>query len=122
VDANDGQQITRFQDRGGPAVSDELTAEQIFNRPPTPVPWPSPRPTLTLLLEALPDVADDIDADLLEQAAMTIADLTEELRAVRMVLSETLAQSHGQQREIARLEQRLAALHELRRSDRSIAA
>jgi len=103
-------------------VIDELTADQIFNRPPMPSPWQSAKPLLTLLVEALPDVADDIDADIIEQAAITLADLTEELRAVRMVLSETLAQSYEQQREIARLQKRLAGLHELRRADRNVAA
>jgi hypothetical protein len=113
--------LPRNLDEDAIDVSGMPTADEIFNRPPPP-PWPSARPVITLLLEALPEVADDIDANIIEQAAITSADLTEELRAVRMVLSETLAQNHDQRREIARLRQRFADIYEQRRSQRSAAA
>ncbi len=64
--------------------------------------WPS-RPVLEVAVEVLPTIEDDIVAALIEQLALAIADLADELRSVRAVLREALAIVHSQHREIVRL-------------------
>jgi len=71
--------------------------------PAGPAPWPSARPVLDVAIESLPTIEDDFSADLIEQLSLALEDRDDELRTVRMVLSEALALAHQQQREIERI-------------------
>lgn len=97
------------------------TADEIFGRRIWPAPWPSSRPVLALVVELLPTIEDGLTADLLEHLALALADRDDELRAVRAVLSSSLALSHTQHVEIIRLRQRLADLLDARRRERTAA-
>lgn len=97
------------------------TADEIFGRRLAPAPWPSSRPVLALVVDILPTLEDDLTADLLEHLAVALVDRDDELRSVRAVLSSTIALSHTQHLEIARLRRRLADLLETRRPERSAA-
>jgi hypothetical protein len=76
---------------------------------------------LDLALAAMPSVTDDIAVGIIAAMAETIADLRDEMRAVRVVLSSSLTHAHQQHVEILRLRQRLAELHEARRAERQAA-
>jgi sugar (pentulose or hexulose) kinase len=76
------------------AQVERLTADEIFSRRLAPAPWPSSSPVLAIVVELLPTIEDDLTADLLEHVALALADRDDELRAVRAVLSSTLALSH----------------------------
>src|SRR5437762_192734 len=97
------------------------TADEIFGRRLAPAPWPSSRPVLALVAEVLPTIEDDLTADVLEHLALALADRDDELRAVRAVLSSSLALSHTQHVEIIRLRRRLADLLDAGRRERQVA-
>jgi hypothetical protein len=77
---------------------------------------------LDLTLELLPAMTDDLAADVCEQLSVAILDREEELRAVRSVLSASLAFSHEQHLEIVRLRRRLAELLDAQRRQPKAAA
>ena len=81
-------------------------------------PWLPARPVTEITLEALPIVADDLTAELITTLAMTVADLQEEMNAVRAVNSAAFTHAHEQQREIVRLRQRVAAPLQQRRAEK----
>lgn len=81
-------------------------------------PGRSSRPICTLVVEVLPTIKDDLAIDLLEYVALALAVRDDEIRAIRAVLSSTLALSHSQQAEVVRLRRRLADLLETRRLER----
>jgi hypothetical protein len=58
---------------------------------------------LDVAIEALPAIEDDLGANVIEQMAVTITDLREELAAVRATLSAALTHAQTQHVEIARL-------------------
>jgi hypothetical protein len=76
---------------------------------------------LALVAETLPALDDDLAVDLVEVLANVILDKVEELRAVTDILSLSMAQSHRQHREIARLDRRLAVLLDAERKRRASA-
>lgn len=96
-------------------------ADEIFDRLLAPAPWPSSRPALDVAIEALPAIEDDIARDSIAHLAHAIADLRDELAAVRATLSAALAHAHAQHVEITLLRQRLADMHETRRAERRAA-
>ena len=98
-----------------------LTADEIFGRRLAPAPWPSSGSLLALIVEVLPTVEDDLEADLLEHMALVLADRDDELRAMRVVLSSVLALLHAQHVEIGRLRRRFADLLDARRRERMVA-
>lgn len=98
-----------------PVVLHELTAADITWQNDTPAPWPTSRPVLHVALAALPLLQDDIAAALITRMATTIADLGDELRAVRTILSYALADAHAQHVAVRRLATRLDEAHEARR-------
>ena len=103
------------------APSQMPSADEIFGRRMAPPPWSRSRPVLALAVELLPTVADDLTADLLEEMALTMAHRDEELRAVRMVLSQALERLHRQYVETRRLQRRLAVRLDAERSERGAA-
>jgi len=86
-----------------------------------PAPWPSSAAVIALVVEVLPTIEDALTADLLEYVALALADRDDEVRAVRAVLSSTLALSHAHDAEIVRLRHRLADLLDARRRERMAA-
>ena len=97
------------------------TADEIFSRQPARAPWPSSQPVLDVALEALPAIEDDIARDIIAHLAQAIADLRNELAAVRPILSAALTHAHLQHIEIMRLRQRLVDMHDARRAERRAA-
>ena len=69
--------------------------------------WPSSAPLRTLVLEVLPTIEDDFNADLVESLMLADVERHEELNAIRMLLSVALSECHRTQQENARLRQRL---------------
>jgi hypothetical protein len=82
-------------------------------------PWPEWRPIFDLAIEALPAIKDDVAADLILLLVGTIADLLEELRAVRLVQSMTLEHAHQQEVEVRRLRDQRTALFDILRAIRA---
>lgn len=100
-----------------PPVTREQTAGDIRWTLDGASPWPASRPVVTLALDALPIVEDDLARDVITRMATTIADLGAELRAVREVLSEAMTYATAQQRQAMHARQRLAErLHDERRT------
>lgn len=87
-----------------------LTADEIFAQCPVPMLGRSSRPILVIAIEVLPTLEDGLTADLVEHLALAIADIEEELCAVRTTLSASLELLHSQHVEIGRLQQRRTAL------------
>lgn len=85
-------------------------------------PWPPASPVLALAIEALPAVEDDLAARLTERMALTIADLADELRAVRAVLSASMTQAYEQQLVIDRLHRQIVEMREAGRAKGRVAA
>ena len=95
------------------------TADEIFGPRIAPAPWLSSRPVIELLVEVLPTIEDGLTAALLEYVALMLADLIDQLRAVRAVLSSTLALLHTKQAENVRLRRRNRDLLDARRLERT---
>ena len=104
-------------------MTSDLTpaANEIFGPRIAPAPWLPSRPVFALGIELLPTIADDIEANLVERLLLALGDRDDELRAVRAVLSSSLALSYTQQAEILRLRRRLADLLDARRRERTAA-
>jgi len=103
----------------------ELSAADICWALAGPEPWPAARRQLELLnlaIEALPAIADDLAADLITELALTVADLQEEVNAVRAVRSGALLQARELHLEIRRLRQRVGGLLDARREARAAGA
>ena len=96
-------------------------ASEIFGPRIVPAPWLPSRPALTLIVEVLPTVEDDLIADLLKYVALALADRDDEVRAIRAVLSPALTLTHTQQATIVRLRRRLADLLDAQRRERTAA-
>lgn len=82
-------------------------------------PWPSSDAALRLAFDALPHVADDDACAVIVLLVGVVADLREELLAVRAAQSAALALAHDQHIELTRLRARLI---EQRHGDRQEAA
>lgn len=91
-------------------VNPMVKASEIFNRPPAPAPWPSTDAVVEIAVRMLPLIADDEIGKLVEELAVSLADRLDELKAIRALLSESLALAHVQCVEIRRLKSRLAEL------------
>ena len=91
------------------------TGQERLAKPLARPPWLPSLPVLDLALGALPVVTDDLAARLIIEMAITIADLREEVAAVRAVQSAALTTAHQQQIEIMRLRNRIADLRAQRR-------
>jgi hypothetical protein len=96
--------------------------DEIFYESPAVAGWSSPPVWLEAALERLPEAACGVELDLVEQLALTIVGLMEEVRGVRTTLSISLGWSHALHTENLRLKKRLAeTLEEWRRVRRSAA-
>jgi hypothetical protein len=95
---------------GGVAVDRALRASDIFGENVAPAPWPSSGPMLVMAIAQLSNIEDERAADLVDCLVHAILDRDDELRAVRVVLSEALALLHAQHTEIVQLQARVVAL------------
>ncbi len=93
----------------------------VMREPDILAPWPSSRPVLALVIEVLPAIADDLAADLVAHLALALVERGEQRRALRSMLSASLATQHEQDVEIVRLRARLAVLLDERRDARRAA-
>ena len=81
-------------------------------------PWLAARRLIDIAIEALSVVADDLAADVIMALALTVADLNEEMNAVRAVQRVAFGHLHQQHRELLRLRRRLADLLDERHANR----
>lgn len=99
------------------AIAGSLSADDI-NWSVTPVrTWASTERLSKAAIALLPEIADDLTADLVEALALALAEAREQVAATRTILTEALGQLHSAQREIRRLKVRLAALLEAQRGN-----
>ena len=75
-----------------------------------PAPWQSPVWLLTAVVETLPGLRDAVAADLIEQLAVLVTNLDEQVNSMRDVRSEALRMAHDQHLEVDRLRSQLIKL------------
>lgn len=99
-----------------PPVARELAADEISWNLSTASSWPSAAPVVALAIEALPAIEDVIAARLIERMALTIVDLTDELRSVRSVLTTSMTRAYEQQLVLDRLHRQVVEMREAGRT------
>lgn len=98
-------------------MSEDLATAIESARAARPAPTRTPaQPVLAIAIEAITAVEDPLVARLIERMALTIVDLSEELRSVRGVLSASLACATKQQLVVDRLHSQIIDIREERRA------
>ena len=80
----------------------EQTADQVCWELP-PAPWPSSDSLLALVVELLPMIEDEVEADLVQRLGLALVERDEQVAAMRLVLSVALAALNDSHREKDRL-------------------
>lgn len=100
------------------AAPRNVTAADISWMPVATPTWPPSRDVLAAAVEALPEIDDDLAAELIEALALALVAARERIGATRRIASTLLQAQHDAQREVTRLRARLAELLDERREAR----
>jgi hypothetical protein len=93
------------------------THADALNWTPAPAGWPSSDDALDAAIALLPEIGDDLTADVIEALTLAIVELNERLDATRTAYSTTLKLLHVSQREAKRLRNRLDELLDAKRAE-----
>ena len=100
------------------AAPHSVTAADISWTPVAMRTWPASRDVLAAAVEALPEIDDDLAAELIEALALALVAARERIGATRRTVSALLQVQHDAQREVTRLRARLGELLDERREAR----
>src|SRR5688572_5912522 len=99
------------------AINEQSTTHaDVLNWTPAPAIWPSSDDALDAAIALLPEIGDNLTADVIEAQTLAIVELNERLDATRNAYITTLSLLHVSQREVKRLRRRLDDLLDARRA------